>query len=147
MTKFFLQQLNKGLYQDNIACAYIYYGDKNHPQDQNGKPIGVFYQDPFVLEKHLRNLIVPILNEGLKKSNYIATDVGFENQAPHPFIIIMRRDKNIITQTDLDHIETLIEKISKPVQLMNSSTLFAQNKKRHTPPEQQEHLAKRTRHI
>lgn len=118
-----LSQLNISLYQNNVACAYVYYDNHGHPQDQFNHPIGTFYQDPFQFENHLRSVVLPIINNKLKASNYTALDIGFENQAPHPFIIIMRKDKAQITSDDLSAIRNKLNNLNTP----NRLGMFADN--------------------
>lgn len=103
-----LCDLHKHFYQENIACAYIYYGTKDNPQDHEGVLIGSFYQKPGELVKHLEKFIVPFINEALERKGYTVLNIDFLNQGPHPFLAINRKDKGIIQDHDLAAIKAII---------------------------------------
>lgn len=105
-----LSDLHIGLYDRNMACAYIYYGSKEQPLDNLGKPISTFYQQPNKFADHLASYVLPILNKTMAMSNYRAVTVDFVNQAPHPFIVICKNDSSQISYNDLQHICVLIDR-------------------------------------
>lgn len=126
MTKLALIDLHKGVYEDmqgNItyACAYVYYGNKKNPVDQHNVPIGTFYQNPMELKMYLEQLVIPIVSEGLKNSDYKVTEVDFLANAPHPHLVLRCRDQGPINDHDINKMRELINRITKQTTLANNT--------------------------
>lgn len=134
MSKLVLVDLQQGLYVPQTASAYIYYGSKEKPTDHKGNPISIFYRDDLrmELEAHLNNVVIPAIKNGLKGSNFdVLPEASLVNQAPHPFVEIVRQDKAVIGHADLASLKTklneIIKKINKEVKITKSPHLFSQN--------------------
>lgn len=124
-----------GKARENAANAYVYYAgpEGSAPDaayDQSGNPIGTFMNDDkrFALEKHVREEIMPRINAGMRYSPFIVTHVDYTNMAPHPHLVIKRRDNKPLEKADLDEmqkkLETTIHKLNHP---QASAKLFYQS--------------------
>lgn len=114
-----------GKARENAASAYIYYeGPEGSSQadayDHEGKSIGTFMNDDRrrSLENHIRNEIMPKINAGLRYSPFLVTGIDYTNMAPHPHLVIKRRDNKPLEKEDLDEmekkLETTIHKLNHP---------------------------------
>lgn len=117
-------------YQNNLACAYIYYGSKEAPTDHKDKPISLFGDFPNELIEHLKSKVMPKLTKHLSahSSSYKAIDVDVVNQAPHPFIIIQRKDGKMISPDEVHKISHDLMKILSAINHHSSKhnhTLFS----------------------
>lgn len=138
MTKLVLCSLIEGVYSDKIARAYIYYGTADEPRDHENKPLGTFMpsEDRDSLEKHLTEVVMPKIQAGLSSSPYQVLFIDYLNNAPHPHLVIARKDKGIIDQAERDsikrHLISAINQINKPHKApapVSDSSLFSAGKK------------------
>lgn len=117
MNKLILYGLHKGLYQDandvfkgnkgvRTAFAYLAYGSKENPIDNNNQQV---WTNEFKFAQHLREVVVPVINPNLIKGGYKAVDVE-NNQGSNPCLIIRRTDNGFIHDMDMNKIENLINK-------------------------------------
>tara|TARA_R110000868_G_scaffold344974_4_gene606039 strand:- start:251 stop:811 length:561 start_codon:yes stop_codon:yes gene_type:complete len=111
----------RGTFVDNVfketaVNAYIYETMKDRNQDQaacdaNGAPIGTFmsHDARIALEEHVRTVISPLIQQKLQSSCYRVTGVDYTNQAPHPHLVIERKDAKPLSEDDVKCIQMLVE--------------------------------------
>lgn len=106
-----LAQFHAGVYNPNTACAYIYYGDAKQQKTHEGKVIGEFMSEieQTRLNKHVTDAIIPFVNSALSTSAYVTNGFDNLNMAPHPYIVIQRKDLKPITDEDLAAIQNILE--------------------------------------
>lgn len=114
-----------GKAKENAASAYVYYegpegSSADEAYDHTGSSIGTFMNDDRrrALESHVREEIMPKINAGLRYSPFLVTGVDYTNMAPHPHLVIKRRDNKPLEKEDLDEmqkkLETTIHKLNHP---------------------------------
>lgn len=110
-----LHDIIQGLYVNNIVHAYIYYGEVGDPRDHKNRPLASFMQDEDrdSLKNHLQDIIVPEIQTKLNATPYQIIDIDYLNNAPHPHLIIARKDRHDISAAEKTTIKFLLIKILK----------------------------------
>ncbi|HTM63771.1 MAG TPA: hypothetical protein VL360_04655 [Gammaproteobacteria bacterium] len=120
-----------GELKENAANVYVYYSSEKNslPCDQDGNILGRFMNDEMrvALENHLRTKVMPKINDVLALTIYTITNIDHTNMAPHPHLVVKRRDNRPLSDKDLQDIrnkmEIAINRINNPQQI---ATMFAQ---------------------
>jgi len=119
LTNLILWQIHQGLYLTNTASVYIYYGTDENPMDHEGNIIGTFmnHDKRLALETHCKETIAPLIAKSLNNTDYKYLSVDYTNMAPHPHLVISRKDKNEMTENDIaalkNHLNTTIVNINQ----------------------------------
>ncbi len=119
-----LCQLFRSDYNTRVACAYIFYSSGNKIYDHEDVEFGTFMpnNNQFSYDAYMQRVIVPIITQGLLKTQYQPAYIDHYNQSPQPFLGITRRDNLPLTDHDLKAIQDAVE-----------TTLTAHNKKQMPP--------------
>lgn len=112
-TNLVLAKLHQGVYRDNTACAYLYYGSAEEPRDHEGNLIQTFMEEEMrlALESHCENNLAPLLKNGLANTDYNYLHIDYLNMAPHPHFVIARKDNAILSEADLKQLRHHLIKI------------------------------------
>jgi len=121
----------KGVFVNNelketSVNAYIYYtkkvNDKEEACNDKGELIGTFMgnEQRFALEAMVRNKIKPVIDQGLLDTPYYVSDIDYTNMAPHPHLVIVRRDNMPLAADEVDIIQQRVEQV---VSLANLSII------------------------
>jgi hypothetical protein len=109
MPKLILSGVSQALYDNTMACATLHYGTAQKPQDHLGKPIN---DETSEFAEHLITRYRSLFNEGLKNSNFIITDITYENNSSFPFLGIVHRDSaKEMTKEHCEIIQKLMQHI------------------------------------
>lgn len=125
MGTLFLDSVFLNPYNSKFACAYVTYGDTDHPKDHQGKIIGNFYQNADGFSHHLSTVVQPLIQTRLSRFGYNIKEIDFLNQVPHPFFAIVRKDGKDMDENDTklltDKLQNIIDKINQK----NKPSLFS----------------------
>lgn len=93
-------------FKENSMNAYIYdtkqVKGEEEACDASGNVLGTFMDTNarLALEAHVEKNIIPIIQGGLDETDYCVEGVDYTNQAPHPHLVIMRKDNMPLTDKD-----------------------------------------------
>lgn len=107
-----LAGLHVNAYFQKTACLYVCYGNKKQQKTHLGKLIGSFMDDDerLAFENHISESIAPFIKKTLARTNYTYNNrIDYFNNAPHPYLEIVRNDHQDMTDADIKSISNLIE--------------------------------------
>jgi hypothetical protein len=131
-------RLVNGKLTDCAACAYIYYSgpDADKMYDERGKAMGQMMDLRPELDNHMLKVVAPKLNEALKNTSYQVIDVDHFNMAPHPVLIITRKDLKPLDEKELtvmgEQLKAALNMMNKPM----NNKLFDKKKMPEKMPKQ-----------
>lgn len=139
-------------FKETTVNAYVYYTNyingKDEACDDKGKAIGTFMNanDRTALESMVNNKVKPVIDKGLLGSDYHVSGIDYTNMAPHPHLVIARRDNMPLTENDVtaiqQRVETAIDAKNKAV--ISSGTKRINNMFNAVPEENKPKAAKKT---
>lgn len=102
-------------FKETTVNAYVYYtkniNGKDEACDDKGKAIGTFMNtnDRTALEAMVNNKVKPVIDKGLLGTDYHVSGIDYTNMAPHPHLVIARRDNMPLTEDDITAIRQRVE--------------------------------------
>jgi hypothetical protein len=102
-------------FKETTVNAYVYYtkkvNDKDEACDDKGKLIGTFMSDDqrSALEAMVKTKVKPTIEKGLEGTAYYVSEIDYTNMAPHPHLVIARRDNLPLAEDEIATIRQLVE--------------------------------------
>jgi hypothetical protein len=115
-------------FKETTVNAYVYYtkkvNDKDEACDDKGELIGTFMGDAqrSALEAMVKTKIKPTIDKGLGGTPYYVSVIDYTNMAPHPHLVIARRDNMPLAE---DEVETIRQLVETAIDVKNLSVINA----------------------